>query len=330
MLFWERPDLLEQLLPNVALDEVLRIRKSRATDLELPRGRDLQAVIEKLPTADDFESSVGSDFEADSVGIGSPGDLDAGQREALLAMIQQFHPWRKGPWNVFGVEVDAEWRSNLKWDRIRPALGDLAGKKVIDVGCGNAYYMFRMMADDPKLVVGLDPSVPFYLWFETVQRFLRIANMQYERLGAEHLQVFDQCFDVALCMGILYHQRNPVQILRDLRNSLVVGGRAVVESQSIPGEGSLALFPEDRYAKARNVFFVPTKDCLVNWARRAGFKDVEVVSHVPVSVDEQRSTEFMTYHSLTEFLDPDDPEKTAEGYPAPWRTAVIGTRKFID
>ncbi len=330
MLFWERPDLLEQLSPKVDMNEVRRIRNFRIEDLDLPRGRDLKALIEQLPVAGDVGNPVARDFGADVVSIGQSGDLEADQAEVLAATIKQFHPWRKGPWKVFGQDVDAEWRSNLKWDRIRPALGELAGKKIMDVGCGNAYYMFRMMADDPALVLGLDPSIPFYLWFETVQRFLQIPNMQFERLGAEHLTVFDQCFDLALCMGILYHQRNPVQILRDLRNSLVVGGKALIESQSIPGEGSMALFPEDRYAKARNVYFVPTKDCLVNWARRAGFKDVEVVSHVCVTTEEQRSTEHMTYHSLAEFLDPEDGSKTAEGYPAPWRTAVIGTRKFLD
>ena len=330
MLFWERPDLLERLSPNVDLEEVRNLRKNRLPDLDLPRGLGLKEVIEVLPSAADFEKPLDFEFSKDHVSIGKRSDLSAQQFEQLQAAIAQFHPWRKGPWEFFGLEVDAEWRSNLKWDRIAPALGDLTGKRLLDVGCGNAYYMFRAAALNPELVVGLDPSVPFYLLFEMVQRFLQVPNMQYERLGCEDLMVFDQCFELALCMGILYHQRNPVQILRDLRNSLVVGGQAIIESQSIPGDGSMALFPESRYAKARNVYFVPTKDCLVNWARRAGFKDVEVISHEPVTIEEQRATAFMTYHSLAEFLDPEDPSKTAEGYPAPWRTAVLGTRKFKD
>lgn len=330
MLIWERPDLLKRLSPNVDLEEVRNRRKVRFPELDLPRGADLKQVIQPLPTADDFPQPIEFDFSGDAIAIGKRSDLSDTQFELLHAAIKQFHPWRKGPWNFFGLEVDAEWCSNLKWDRIASAVGDLSGKKLLDVGCGNAYYMFRAAAMEPELVVGLDPSIPFYLLFEMVQRFLRITNMQFERLGCEDLTVFDRCFDVALCMGILYHQRNPVQILRDLRNSLDVGGHAVIESQSIPGDGSMALFPKDRYAKARNVYFVPTKDCLVNWARRAGFKDVEVISHGPVTFDEQRQTEFMTYHSLAEFLDPDDPSKTAEGYPAPWRTAVVGTRKYLD
>ena len=330
MLFWERPDLLEQLSPNVDLEEVRNRRKIELPKLDLPKGVGLKEVIEPLATADDFAAPLDFDFSGDHITIGKRSDLNDDQFRLLEAAIAQFHPWRKGPWNFFGMEVDAEWRSNLKWDRIAAAVGDVAGKRLLDVGCGNAYYMFRAAAMNPALSVGLDPSVPFYLLFEMVQRFLQIPNMQYERLGCEDLKVFDRCFDVALCMGILYHQRNPVQILRDLRNSLAVGGHAVIESQSIPGDGSMALFPENRYAKARNVYFVPTKDCLVNWVRRAGFKDVEVVSHCPVTIEEQRSTPFMTYHSLAEFLDPEDPSKTAEGYPAPWRTAVVGTRKFLD
>lgn len=330
MLFWERPDLLKQLSPNVDLDEVRKLRKVRLPDLDLPRGKDLKRVIEPLPTASDFPVPLEFDFDSDHVSIGKRADLSDEQFELLEKAIRQFHPWRKGPWKFFDFEVDAEWRSNLKWDRIASALGDLSGKRLLDVGCGNAYYMFRAMPQDPELVLGLDPSIPFYFLFEMVQRFLQLPQMQFERLGCEDLPVFDRCFDVAMCMGILYHQRNPVQILRDLRNSLVVGGHAVIESQSIPGDGTMALFPEDRYAKARNVYFVPTQDCLVNWVKRAGFKDVEVVSHCPVTTEEQRATEFMTYHSLAEFLDPQDSSRTAEGYPAPWRTVVVGTRKYLD
>ena len=91
----------------------------------------------------------------------------------------------------------------------------------------------------------------------------------------------------------------------------------------------MALFPEDRYAKARNVYFMPTRDCLINWVRRSGFKDVELVSHEKVTVDEQRSTELMAYESLADFLDPNDSNLTIEGYPAPYRTVVVGHRKFV-
>ena len=128
---------------------------------------------------------------------------------------------------------------------------------------------------------------------------------------------------------MLYHHRSPVEILRNLKQTIRVGGFAIIESQSIDGEGSMALFPEDRYAKARNVFFVPTKDCLVNWVKRSGFKNVEVISHTKVTVDEQRATKDMTWESLPNFLDSNDHNLTIEGYPAPYRTVVRAERKFL-
>ena len=238
-------------------------------------------------------------------------------------------PWRKGPFRLFGHEIDAEWRSHLKWNRVREALGDLQHRRILDVGCGNGYYMFRAAAFEPSQVIGIDPSVPFLLSFELMQRYLQLENLQYERLGVEDLEVFHRAFDVALCMGIVYHHRNPISILNRLLKTLRVGGLAIVESQTIDGNGSMALFPEDRYAKARNVYFMPTKDCLVNWVRRSGFKNVEVISHTKVTSEEQRSTEWMAYESLRDFLDPDDNSLTIEGYPAPWRTVIRGERLFV-
>ena len=240
-----------------------------------------------------------------------------------------YNPGEKGPFRLFDHEIDAEWRSNLKWDRIASAIGDLQNRRILDVGCGNGYYMFRAADQKPDAVIGFDPSIVFYLAFEMFQRYLRRPELQYELLGVEELGVFDRAFDVALCMGIVYHHRSPIPILNRLHKSLRVGGFAIIESQTIPGAGSMALFPEERYAKARNVYFMPTKDCLINWAKRAGFKNVELVDHTKVTTDEQRSTQLMAYESLSDFLDPKNENLTVEGYPAPYRTVIRGERLFV-
>jgi tRNA (mo5U34)-methyltransferase len=111
--------------------------------------------------------------------------------------------------------------------------------------------------------------------------------------------------------------------------TLRLGGFAIVESQTIPGDGPWALFPPERYAKARNVYFIPTKDCLLGWVRRAGFKNVELIDHTKLTTEEQRSTNLMSYESLLDFLDPHEPERTVEGFPAPYRTIVRGERLFL-
>ncbi len=330
MLFWPRSDLLQQFeSDSVDLVAVDRIRNERLEKLSRPNWARQAETLVKLPAADELSQPICSDLNGDKVVIGSQSDLNTYQHARIAAAIGALRPWRKGPFRLFGHEIDAEWRSDLKWDRVLPALGELRGRRILDVGCGNGYYMFRAAAHEPVAVVGIDPSIPFLLSFELMQRYLRLASLQYELLGVENLEVFDRAFDVALCMGIVYHHRSPIEILNRLWRTLRVGGHAIIESQSIAGDGTTALFPEERYAKARNVYFVPTRDCLVNWVRRAGFRNVEVVSHAKVTSTEQRSTELMTYESLADFLDPNDDSLTVEGYPAPWRTVVRGERKFV-
>jgi len=330
MLFWPRPDLFEQLDPDsVDLAAVRKFRSERSEKLERPYHAKQAETLQRLPTADELKGPVSSDLTAAHVTIGSEQDLTEDQHLLLEQAINALQPWRKGPFRLFGHEIDAEWRSNLKWERILPALGELRGRRILDVGCGNGYYMWRAAGLDPSMVIGIDPSVPFYLSFELMQRYLQMKSLQYDLLGVEHLEVFDRAFDVAMCMGIVYHHRNPIMILKNLLGTLRVGGLAIIESQTIPGDDTFALFPEERYAKARNVYFVPTKDCLINWARRAGFKNVELVDHTKVTIDEQRSTEFMAYESLKDFLHPDDDSKTIEGYPAPYRTVIRGERMYV-
>jgi tRNA (mo5U34)-methyltransferase len=70
----------------------------------------------------------------------------------MLELLEALRPWKKGPLSLFGVGIDTEWRSDWKWARLAPELDPLAGKVVADVGCANGYFMYRMLAENPKLV----------------------------------------------------------------------------------------------------------------------------------------------------------------------------------
>lgn len=81
--------------------------------------------------------------------------------------------------------------------------------------------------------------------------------------------------------------------------------------------------PEDRYANMRNVWFLPSCATLIRWMARCGFSDIRVVDINTTSIAEQRSTEWMPFHSLNNFLDKNNPRLTCEGLPAPKRAIVI-------
>lgn len=266
------------------------------------------------------------DFNTDTVTIGNRDEISQGEYDDLYRVLKTLHPWRKGPFNLFGIDIDAEWRSNRKWDRLLPHLPDLKGKVIADVGSNNGYYMFRMASHEPKLVVGFEPYLNHFFVFHMLRRFSGLTNLDMELLGVEDMGFFGPSFDVVFLMGILYHRISPLECLKEVKDAMSPGGTIIVESQAIPGDEPVALFPEERYAKVPGTYFVPTGRCLQNWMVRAGFSNVEIFCSHRMSSDEQRKTKWMEFESYSDFIDPEDSSKTVEGYPAPLRVFLKGIK----
>lgn len=239
-------------------------------------------------------------------------------RQHLLRLA----PWRKGPFDIGSVHIDSEWRSDRKWARVAPAIAPLKGRNVLDVGCGNGYYSLQMKKSGAHTVLGIDPTILY------VMQFLAVTSMQPESdvfvvpARLEELPLPAKRFDTTFSMGVLYHQRSPLDHLRDLRTTLRAGGQLVLETLYLPGEQSCACTPADRYARMRNVWLLPTLAELRTWLVRTGYSDINVIDTNITTVDEQRSTEWMTFESLREALDPTDTTRTIEGWPAPHRVVV--------
>ena len=267
------------------------------------------------------------DCTGDTVILGGADEVSEQDRTAIHTSLQAFMPWRKGPFSVFGIDIDAEWRSCRKWQRLLPVLPDLREKNVADIGCNNGYYMFRMSEHRPRFVLGFEPSVQHYYSFKALNSIASIGQLNIDLLGVEHLPLFSSCFDVIFLMGIIYHRPSPIDTLRDVYEALSPGGTLILESQAIPGDDSLALFPQTTYAKAPGVYFIPTGRCLANWMKKAGFERVDLFCSHPMSNEEQRRTEWMTFESYTDFLKDGNPLLTAEGYPAPHRVFLRGSKK---
>lgn len=261
----------------------------------------------------------------DRVAIGTAGDLVNFDKNQFIETLKQFHPWRKGPYRLLGVEIDTEWRSDWKWDRVLPHIQPLAGRKILDVGSSNGYHGWRMLGEDAELVIGIDPTLVFVLQYHVMQRYIGDSNHYVLPLGIEDLPDNLNCFDTVFSMGVIYHRRSPLDHLHDLRACLRPGGELVVETLVIEGEEGEVFMPEDRYAKMRNVWFFPTIDTMKLWLRWCGFRNVRCVENNTTTVEEQRATAWMISESLADFLDPSDHTKTVEGHPAPMRATFVAT-----
>lgn len=249
--------------------------------------------------------------------------LDAKQLPEIHDALMSLSPWRKGPFEVGNLSIDSEWRSDLKWARLKDAVAPLAGRNVLDVGCGNGYYAQQMCAAGAQSVIGVDPSLLYVMQFLAINHFSPSANTFVLPLRCDELPQNSRAFDSCFSMGVLYHQRSPIDHLRQLKGMLRPAGQLVLETIILPGEESYACTPPDRYARMRNVWLLPTIAELSTWLRRSGFKDVEIVDQSITTVAEQRSTAWMSFESLAESLDPDDPSRTVEGWPAPRRAVVL-------
>ncbi|EDY86928.1 methyltransferase, putative [gamma proteobacterium HTCC5015] len=263
------------------------------------------------------------DFSAEAVRIGRADDVSDEQRAAIRQGLLNIKPWRKGPFEIFGIDLDSEWRSNWKWARVEPHL-DLHNKRVLDVGCGNGYYALRMLGAGAQWVLGVDPSPRFLIHYAALRRFVpQHPDFHILPLGLEQLPLDLPLFDTVLSMGVLYHRRSPFDHLIELKRKLRPGGQLLLETLVVEGDQHTVLVPEDRYAQMRNVWCLPSVAALEHWLKRVGFTEIETVDVSDTTIEEQRATEWMTFQSLENFLDPNDHSKTIEGHPAPRRASVI-------
>lgn len=277
--------------------------------------------IKHLPTIKPYQIDL-----LNSVTVESEQPISIGEQQRITQLLKNMMPWRKGPFHLYGINIDTEWRSDWKWERLIPHINNLEGQTVLDVGCNSGYHLWRMVGAGAKLAVGIDPMALYLCQFEAIRKLL--GNDQRAHLlplGIEELPKLN-AFDTVFSMGVLYHRRSPLDHLFQLKDQLVNGGQLVLETLVIDGDLHQALMPGERYAQMRNVYFIPSVPTMINWLHKCGFSDVKMVDKSVTSLDEQRKTEWMTSDSLADFLDPNDSSKTIEGYPAPMRAVFIAIK----
>lgn len=319
---------LYQALLDRGLERWLaRLPEQLARGLDRTRYGDLPAwekAVAKLPSLPEARR-VRLDQDTVSVEL----ELDDSRRRQCHNLLRALSPWRKGPYSLGGIVIDTEWRSDRKWQRLHPHLASLEGRRVLDVGGGNGYHGWRMAGAGADFVLVIDPSPRFYWQYRAVRHFVGDADggaVQFLPVGIEEVPENLGYFDTVFSMGVLYHRPSPLEHLLKLKDALRPGGELVLETLVVEGDEHTVLLPGERYAAMPNVYFLPSSAALCHWLERCGFSDVRVVDEAVTTLDEQRATEWMTFQSLADFLDPNDPTRTREGYPAPRRAIIVARR----
>ena len=318
--FLNRPELSHwrSSFTEILLKQVLQKKHGHMTDW--------LNVVANLPDIKTDKNII----DQDTVHINSENPLNEQQSKALLCGLKELMPWRKGPYQFFDTFIDTEWRSDWKWQRLAPHISSLAGKNVLDVGCGSGYHCWRMLGEGAEYVLGIDPTLRFYMQYLTAQKYIQSTQFDFLPIGIEHLPTAMEFFDTSFSMGVLYHRRDMQQHIVELRNTLKTGGELVLETlivdQDYPNLINDALIPENRYAAMRNVWNIPTIKRLESELSIAGFSNIRCIEENTTSLEEQRRTEWIAGYSLYEFLDPEDITKTREGYPAPKRATMVAIK----
>jgi len=317
---------LVSLLEAQHISVPLQVALSLETGNEIAARHPMRAVVDEIARLDIPPGNVQLAHDG-AVVVRTPGGLSDERRQVLVGLLRQLRPWRKGPFDIHEIRLDAEWRSEWKWRRLLPLLPEVQGLHVLDVGCNNGWYAWHLLGQGAASVLGVDPSPVYVQQARALQILAPEHRICVEPLGIEELIPLGPSFDLILLMGILYHHPDPVQVLRHARGLLRSSGTLMVETIVVPGEDPIAWVPESRYAGARGFWYLPTLPCLLNWIHRADLHVVDRDEPTPTTPDEQRSTAWREGPCLVDGLHPDDLTRTIEGYPAPQRIVLRVARK---
>ncbi len=190
--------------------------KGRLSNDNLQKMDNIALRILQLPSIKSGKLIVDKDVLA----IGDPEEISSDDLTNLEKCVEELKPWKKGPLNLMNIQIDTEWRSDWKWKRLQENLPNLKDKVVCDLGCGNGYFMFRMLEYEPKLLVGIDPNLHAFLEFKLFSRLSGVENIHFEYLRGDVMSCFAGAFDAVFCLGVLYHTPDPIGMLKDIHTSM--------------------------------------------------------------------------------------------------------------
>lgn len=130
-----------------------------------------------------------------------------------------FAGYSRLPRSVGGLDEAAEWPS------MRALLPDLAGKRVVDLGCGFGWFARWARARGAASVLGIDVSEAM---LGRARAMTRDDGIVYARADLETLSLAEAGFDLAYSSLALHYVENLAGVVSAVHRGLVPGGRLVL------------------------------------------------------------------------------------------------------
>ena len=162
------------------------------------------------------------------------------------------------------------------------ALARLAGKRVVDIGCGGGILAESMALRGAQHVLGVDLSAKPLRVAQLHALEAGVANLRYREVSAEALaDESPASVDVVTCMEMLEHVPDPASVVQACARLAVPGGwvffstlnrNAKAWLQAVVGaEHLLRMLPKGTHEYQR--FIRPSE--LTRWCRQAGLTPVQ-------------------------------------------------------
>ena len=117
--------------------------------------------------------------------------------------------------SVYTVDQFVDWFSPLRAE-------DVVGKKVLELGCGNGSLLSHMASWKPGQLVGVDLGDSVI----SCEKNMQLTGFSNYKIIQSDLTKFQgDGFDVAYCIGVIHHLKEPEQGFQALINNTVEGGK---------------------------------------------------------------------------------------------------------
>lgn len=233
------------------------------------------------------------------------------------AFVDEFLPqlgmFLHGPFPLPGGRVTrSAWDCRTKsgaYDACGITAETIRGKRVLDIGCNAGYDTFYLNALGALENVGVEPH-GFCQHAQFLNAVYGRENISFLNIGWEKLDVaYLGDFDHVNCLGLIYHEKEPMQLLERIASIMKPGARLLLETHVLSERSSQAAFIENAFWGDATYWWIFGDECMMGMLRTAGFSSVT-----------------MALKADCDSRNPDNPRITVEGHPAGARAWFVATK----